>query len=307
MNDVSGVDDKTISYADALYRVCRTVMGRISSQLSDCDRSRAADWLAGAGFADPARTQSAKADRPILLTKFEAALAKFAAERLDAALGPAERPDGPGNMRYSEAAYWIASDRGRLKASDIDSKIWQSAYRELNDRIISKGVTLFGRRTGKGAPEKIQEVYQFSSVPIELPLSGDPFVRDGAPYVLCRLGRDEDHWELHFNDHLKADWRSDDPLISHLEVDKSDIAAFWPTPSSTESLQRTCERLLIREMQASPRQKLKSKETLEAEMCALIPGLGNNQFDRAWDVAVKQTGAIAWSKAGRLKAVRAKI
>jgi hypothetical protein len=141
-------------------------------------------------------------------------------------LGPPIRPEGAGYMKYSEAAYWIASQDGKLKISEIEDSGWEIAYRALNDHIATGDVHIIGRRHGEGPPTEI-EGYRFSGILIEYPFSNLPFIRGGEPYVLCRLHQDKEHWHQHYNDQLMADHRLP-PEFTHLEVRKSDIARLWP-------------------------------------------------------------------------------
>jgi hypothetical protein len=55
-------------------------------------------------------------------------------------------------------------------------------------------------------------------------------------------------------------------------------------------------------MRESPEVRPKSKQEFQKQAQQKFRKLAVRQFQRAWDAAIKETGADGWSRAGRLKA-----
>lgn len=73
----------------------------------------------------------------------------------------------------------------------------------------------------------------------------------------------------------------------------------------TAAAQTRCVKWLAESMRKSPLDRPKSRRDFDKEAQALFPGLGSAGFDRAWAIAITETGAEAWRKAGRPRKNRA--
>ncbi len=69
--------------------------------------------------------------------------------------------------------------------------------------------------------------------------------------------------------------------------------------TSLASSESKCERWLIGEMRKSPDFRPQKKDTYFEQAKLLFKGLSGHGFCRAWANAVTDTGATAWSKAGK--------
>ena len=144
-------------------------------------------------------------------------------------------------MSISDAAYWIASEGGRVSFSLTNLQKWQAAFYLLLPLISSGKIAVIGRSHGRGLPTAVPPanfsgivvVYPYSDSPIELLLCE-------RPHLQCYGIVDEEHWENGFHDLLMAeDWRV--PEYSHLQVSNSDLAKefpFLPSINAVSSLKK---------------------------------------------------------------------
>jgi hypothetical protein len=77
------------------------------------------------------------------------------------------------------------------------------------------------------------------------------------------------------------------------------VRKLWPAAKRTAAAQTRCQEYLVTEMSRSPARAPKPKRELLAECLAHFQGLSERGFERAWANAIKRTGAVGWSKAGR--------
>jgi hypothetical protein len=77
------------------------------------------------------------------------------------------------------------------------------------------------------------------------------------------------------------------------------VRKLWPAAKRTAAVQTRCQEYLVTEMNRSPGRAPKPKRELLADCLAHFQGLSERGFERAWANAIKLTGAVGWSKAGR--------
>jgi hypothetical protein len=79
---------------------------------------------------------------------------------------------------------------------------------------------------------------------------------------------------------------------------RSDLLRLWPEPPVTAKTATACREWLIREMQASPDAKPKSKTEFFQDAKQKF-AISRRSFESSWRLAIEKTGATAWSAAGR--------
>jgi len=90
------------------------------------------------------------------------------------------------------------------------------------------------------------------------------------------------------------------PAFTDVKLKRVDVLLSWPLSAGTLKVERECMAWLVVEMEKSPLVRPKAKAEYWAGAQARFKSLAKRQFERAWAMAVAQTGATAWSKAGRL-------
>jgi hypothetical protein len=95
--------------------------------------------------------------------------------------------------------------------------------------------------------------------------------------------------------------------LLNLRVKKDDVLGRWPAssdaPTSVRSITTTaaenqCRRWLAAMMKEAPTRP-KAKATVRAEALTKFPGLAKRRFDRAWNVAIRETKSQKWGAPGR--------
>jgi len=81
-------------------------------------------------------------------------------------IGAPIRPDGPGYMTISDAAYWIATEGGAKRIVLSDVSVWKQAFDKLLPRVQSGDVRVNGRRHGWEEPEDISAA-SFVGLPVD--------------------------------------------------------------------------------------------------------------------------------------------
>lgn len=151
-------------------------------------------------------------------------------------LGHPRNPLRPGWMPISDAAYWIASEGGRISFSLCNLEKWQQAFFLLLPLMSSGQISAVGRRHGRGLPEPVPNVC-FAGIAVAYPYSDSPMelLLCERPHLQCYGIVDNEHWEETFNDCLMGDDRHT-PEYSHLQARNSDIAREFPfSPTMTMS------------------------------------------------------------------------
>lgn len=82
-------------------------------------------------------------------------------------------------------------------------------------------------------------------------------------------------------------------------VPAAKIRKLWPAAKRTAAAAMRCQEYLLTEMERSLDRARKPKPEFLADCQARFPGLSERGFERAWTNAIKVTGAVGWSKAGR--------
>jgi hypothetical protein len=88
--------------------------------------------------------------------------------------------------------------------------------------------------------------------------------------------------------------------FQEVRVESSKVRELWPKLPSSSKAATDCRKWLIDKMKASPA-KPKPKREFRAEALKLFDRLSVRQFDSAWDRAAQDSGAVAWTRAGRPK------
>jgi hypothetical protein len=82
-------------------------------------------------------------------------------------------------------------------------------------------------------------------------------------------------------------------------VPAAKIRKLWPAAKRTAAAAMRCQEYLLTEMKRSLDRAPKPKPDFLADCQARFPGLSMRGFERAWANAIRLTGAVGWSKAGR--------
>lgn len=131
-------------------------------------------------------------------------------------------------------------------------------------------------------------------------LNGEGFDRDGR--LVDIPAREWTHLKL-FEDGQKDVLRYDalDRFEPYTQVNfrRDDLLRIWPQAKSTAKRQSDCRSWLRHQITASPSERPKAKAHYFTEALSKFPNLTKRQFERAWTAAVEDSGATAWSKAGR--------
>jgi hypothetical protein len=167
-------------------------------------------------------------------------------------LGPPRSPHLRGWMSISDAAYWIASEGGRVSFDLNDLQKWQAAFYLLLPVMSSGQISVIGRRHGKGLAAPVPPT-SFSGVAVDYPYSDSPFdlLCCERPHIQCYGIVDHEHWEKTFYDRLMSEDRHV-PEYSHLQVSNSDLAKEFPFPfslDSPEAIERTIQSSQSRRVQ----------------------------------------------------------
>ena len=143
-------------------------------------------------------------------------------------LGPPRSPHVPGWMSISDAAYWIASEGGRISFSLTNLQKWQAAFYQLLPLISSGQIPVIGRRHGRGLATPVPPV-SFSGIAVDYPYSDSPteLLLCERPHLQCYGIVDQEHWEKVFHDRLMGEDRRV-PEYSHLQVSNFDLAKQFP-------------------------------------------------------------------------------
>ncbi len=82
-------------------------------------------------------------------------------------------------------------------------------------------------------------------------------------------------------------------------VPAAKVKKLWPAAKQTAAAEAGCREYLATQMKQSLHRAPKSKPDFLADCQAPFPGLSKRGFERAWADAIRLTGAVGWSKAGR--------
>jgi hypothetical protein len=82
-------------------------------------------------------------------------------------------------------------------------------------------------------------------------------------------------------------------------VPAAKVKKLWPAAKQTTAAEARCRKYLATQMKRSLDRAPKSKSDFLADCQARFSGLAERGFERAWTNAIRLTGAVGWSKAGR--------
>ena len=82
-------------------------------------------------------------------------------------------------------------------------------------------------------------------------------------------------------------------------VPAAKVRRLWPAAKQTAAAAMRCQEYLRTEMTRSPTRAPKPRSKFLTDCQARFPGVSERGFGRAWATAIKLTGAVGWSKAGR--------
>jgi len=82
-------------------------------------------------------------------------------------------------------------------------------------------------------------------------------------------------------------------------VPAAKVTKLWPAAKRTAAAETRCQDYLVTEMNRSPNRAPKPRSEFLTDCQARFPGVSERGFGRAWANAIKLTGAVGWSKAGR--------
>jgi hypothetical protein len=82
-------------------------------------------------------------------------------------------------------------------------------------------------------------------------------------------------------------------------VPAAKVRKLWPAAKQTAAAEARCREYLVTQMKQSLDRAPKPKRDLLADHQARFQGLSKRGFERAWADAIRLTGAVDWSKAGR--------
>jgi hypothetical protein len=88
------------------------------------------------------------------------------------------------------------------------------------------------------------------------------------------------------------------PLLS-ATVPAAKVRKLWPAAKQTAAAEARCRQYLLTQMKQSSDRAPKPKRDYLADCHARFRGLSKRGFERAWTDAIRLTGAVHWSKAGR--------
>lgn len=195
------------------------------------------------------------------------------------------------------ALHWIMTRAGTLRLTIDDQEAWDSACEKLFPLIHEGTIEIVGRASVNSLAEKIPG-HSLALAKIDRPLnmSVDAILSNEA-HIWCTAYAGKEHWQGGFNDAVHLGGRST-PVWTHLQVPKSEILSRWPRPQSQTKPESDCYRWLFDLMRQSPTRRPKLKTALMTEALDKFTGLKARQFDRAWDKALGESGAVAWKRPG---------
>jgi hypothetical protein len=112
------------------------------------------------------------------------------------------------------------------------------------------------------------------------------------PYLRLFEERERDALKYHALDRYER--------YTRVHLKRSDLLRLWPEPRSTIKAEHDCYEWLVPQMRESPDRKPQSRKRFWSDAKRKFPGLAQRQFGRAWERAIRKSGAIRWSRAGRV-------
>ena len=212
-------------------------------------------------------------------------------------IGQPMRPDGPGFMTLSDAAYWIATEGGAKRIVVRDVSVWKGAFAELLPRVQSGEVRIVGRRRGVSLPETIDGAsfvglrvdYPYIESPISMVFCEEPHIKCYGVLLLETDGADDHSDELWGLDRRTPEW-------THLKARRSDIKKLWPFPQPPTRAQNEKDAIAVLSRALRENNELK-RDDAKAQ---IGDGIGPRAFqNRVWPEARKLAGLPPIAPAGR--------
>jgi hypothetical protein len=214
---------------------------------------------------------------------------------------PMTRADERDYVPLCSAIHWIMTKGGIAFGRFDDSEAWDSAVGKLMKHITLGDLEIVGRARDQGTAVPIApQVFSDIPVPSPFPWSVVDLAISAPSHIACVPYGDEARWEAGANDKLYEQGESLEAW-SRLQVKKSRVLALWSKPSGKAVNESNCRKWLADQMRASMTSRPKRKKEFLSDALQRFPGIGPRQFVRAWEDAIAETGARAWSKAGAPK------
>jgi hypothetical protein len=214
------------------------------------------------------------------------------------------RPDGPGYMALSDAAYWIATEGGTKRIFMRDVSVWKGAFAELLLRVQDGVVRIVGRRGGASLPETIDGA-SFVGLPISYPCTEPPLsmILVEMPHIACRgVLLPETDGADQYSDKLWG-FNRHTPEWTHLQVRRLNIEKKWPFSQPQTKIRVQIEKKAI----AVLGEALKEDEHLTRKQAKarIGDGIGERAFqNRVWPEARTLAGLPPIARPGRPKTKR---
>jgi hypothetical protein len=212
-----------------------------------------------------------------------------------AMIEPIAKSRKEGLIPLCSAVHWIMTKRGTVPRELGDTQAWDSASAELLSLLQEGDMELVGVKVAGSLPEAVPRNYlALAKSTFFLKVQDAHAMPDEAASIACVPFTDVNQWTAGLNDRLYLQGR---PAWTHLQVHKSKVLERWPTPTPQRQPEVACRQWLLEQMRQSPSRRPKSKASLLFEACAQFTGLKDRQFERAWSLALAESGAD-WSKPG---------
>jgi hypothetical protein len=160
----------------------------------------------------------------------------------------------------------------------------KAAIRDLLSALRSGKLTAHGMFEGERIPHPIETAVwsTFEIVVRPMIFAGHTFLpTSGTPVVIAqRMGPPQTQ------------------LLS-ATVPAAKVRKLWPAAMQTAAAEARCREYLVSQMKQSLDRAPNPKRDFLADSQARFPGLSKRGFERAWAKAIRLTGAVDWSKAGR--------
>jgi hypothetical protein len=195
------------------------------------------------------------------------------------------------------ALHWIMTSGGTRAVTIDDSDGWTRAVEKLLPHIHAEDIELIGLPRTGSLSEKIPG-HALATIKVLMPFRiGSPELLEARSHIDTCVFIDQEHWSQNLNDKLYEKGQPS-PTWTQLQVRKDQVLLQWPRPAPTSSSETGCVRWLLAEIKKSPERRSRPKEQFKTEAQRKFPGLADRQFERAWQKAIGESGATAWSRHG---------
>ena len=214
-------------------------------------------------------------------------------------LEPMTAPYLAGYVPLCVALHWIMTNGGTLAVRLGDRQAWTAAVAKLHPLICGGEIEVIGLPRAGSLTEPLPgSALALVKVLAPLQTSIGDILLDAPSHIDCSFFCGQELWAKSFNDKLYQTGKPT-PAWTHLQVNKAHVWARWPKPGAVAKAEAACSQWLMDQMRQSPTRRPKSKEAFWQEARTRFHRLGKLQFIRAWNKAIGEAGASAWSRAGR--------